>query len=63
MTGKVSDVDVEGLSMPELVALHRLLMIAIPASAKAEKIGAPVLAGFNADSEGATVTFAVEVEG
>ena len=63
MDNQANATDLSGLTMPELVPLSRLLTIAIDASAKVEKIGAPVLASINADSEGATVCFAIEVEG
>ena len=57
----MTDIDLSNLTMPELVALSRLLTIAIDASAKAEKVGAPVSCSINADDEECSVIVSAEV--
>ncbi len=54
--------EIDRLSLPELVALSRVLLLAIAAGEKATKAGLPFVSSILGDGDAVAVTMSIDVE-
>lgn len=58
----MTDDQINALTLPELLALSKILLLAVAAGEKAAKSGVPFVSSLIGDGEAVAVTFSVDVE-